>query len=40
MDQGRIVEQAGPEQFFGAPHSARAKLFLSRLMHYETGASA
>ena len=33
MDQGRIVEQAAPEQFFGAPQSARAQLFLSRLMH-------
>lgn len=38
MDQGRIVEQAPPAQFFGAPQSARAQLFLSRLRRYETGA--
>jgi general L-amino acid transport system ATP-binding protein len=38
MDQGRIVEQAAPEQFFSAPQSARAKLFLSRLLHYESAS--
>jgi ABC-type polar amino acid transport system ATPase subunit len=33
MDQGRIVEQAAPEQFFSKPQSERAQLFLSRLLH-------
>ncbi len=35
MDHGRIVEAAPPQQFFSAPRSLRAKLFLSRLLRYE-----
>ncbi|WP_068774730.1 amino acid ABC transporter ATP-binding protein [Paenibacillus sp. FJAT-26967] len=31
MDQGQIVEEALPEQFFANPREERAKLFLSRL---------
>jgi ABC-type proline/glycine betaine transport system ATPase subunit len=30
MDGGRIVEAAAPAEFFGAPKTDRAKLFLSR----------
>jgi general L-amino acid transport system ATP-binding protein len=32
MDGGRIVEQAPPAEFFGAPKTERAKLFLSQLL--------
>ena len=32
MDDGRIVEQAAPEQFFSAPSSDRAKDFLSKIL--------
>ena len=32
MDEGRIVEQATPEQFFTAPESDRAKDFLSKIL--------
>ena len=32
MDAGAIVEEAPPEQFFGAPRSDRARQFLSRLL--------
>jgi ABC-type polar amino acid transport system ATPase subunit len=32
MDAGTIVEQAPPEQFFGAPKAERARQFLSRLL--------
>ena len=32
MDEGRIVEQAAPEQFFSAPASDRAKDFLSKIL--------
>ena len=32
MDEGRIVEQATPEQFFSAPESDRAKDFLSKIL--------
>ncbi|WP_458122536.1 amino acid ABC transporter ATP-binding protein [Paenibacillus sp. Z6-24] len=34
MDQGRIVEEAPPEQFFSDPKEERAKLFLSRLLNH------
>ncbi len=34
MDQGRIVEQAAPEQFFSAPESDRAKDFLSKILSH------
>ena len=32
MDDGRIVEQASPEQFFSHPESERAKDFLSKIL--------
>jgi general L-amino acid transport system ATP-binding protein len=32
MDEGRIVEEAPPEEFFSAPKSARAQLFLSNIL--------
>lgn len=34
MDQGRIVEEAAPAEFFGNPREERAKLFLSRLINH------
>ncbi|MFV9506391.1 MAG: amino acid ABC transporter ATP-binding protein [Oscillochloridaceae bacterium umkhey_bin13] len=33
MDQGRIIEQGPPEQFFGNPQHERTRLFLSRILH-------
>jgi general L-amino acid transport system ATP-binding protein len=33
MDQGQIVEQNEPEQFFKNPKSERTKLFLSQILH-------
>jgi general L-amino acid transport system ATP-binding protein len=33
MDQGQIVEQNAPEQFFSNPRSDRTKLFLSQILH-------
>ena len=32
MDQGEIVEQGEPEEFFTAPRSERAKAFLSKIL--------
>ncbi len=32
MDEGRIVEQAAPEQFFSAPATERARDFLSKIL--------
>ena len=32
MDEGRIVEQAAPDQFFSHPESHRAKDFLSKIL--------
>jgi polar amino acid transport system ATP-binding protein/general L-amino acid transport system ATP-binding protein len=32
MDQGRIIEQAKPEQFFDHPSSARARSFLEQII--------
>ncbi|MCV6615779.1 MAG: amino acid ABC transporter ATP-binding protein, partial [Cellvibrionaceae bacterium] len=32
MDQGQIVEQNEPEQFFENPQSDRTKLFLSQIL--------
>jgi len=32
MDQGEIVEAAPPEEFFGAPKTDRARLFLSQIL--------
>ncbi len=34
MDQGRIVEDAGTEEFFGTPRSERAQLFLSKILSH------
>jgi aspartate/glutamate/glutamine transport system ATP-binding protein len=34
MDQGKIIEEAQPEQFFSAPREERAQLFLSRLLNH------
>ena len=34
MDEGRIVESAPPERFFGNPRSDRAKLFLSQVLSH------
>ncbi|MFC9551005.1 amino acid ABC transporter ATP-binding protein [Rhodococcus sp. NPDC056960] len=33
MDAGQIVEQAEPDEFFANPRSARAKDFLSKVLH-------
>ena len=33
MDQGQIVEQNVPEEFFSNPKSERTKLFLSQILH-------
>ena len=32
MDQGRIVEQAPPAEFFAHPQSERARDFLSKIL--------
>jgi ABC-type polar amino acid transport system ATPase subunit len=32
MDQGEIVEAAPPAQFFAAPKTERARLFLSQIL--------
>jgi glutamate/aspartate transport system ATP-binding protein len=34
MDEGSIVEDATKEDFFGKPHSERAQLFLSKILHH------
>ncbi len=34
MDHGSIVEDAAKEHFFGAPHSERAQLFLSKILSH------
>ena len=34
MDEGRIVEQARPEDFFNSPKSDRTKLFLSQILNH------
>ena len=33
MDEGRIVEQAAPEEFFNNPKHERSKEFLSQILH-------
>ncbi len=33
MDQGEIIEQNEPEEFFGNPRSDRTKMFLSQILH-------
>ena len=35
MDDGEIVEQAPPDEFFSAPKSPRAKLFLSQVLGHD-----
>jgi ABC-type polar amino acid transport system ATPase subunit len=32
MDEGRVVEEAPPESFFGKPQSPRTRLFLSKIL--------
>jgi general L-amino acid transport system ATP-binding protein len=34
MDEGRIVEQAKPDDFFNNPQSDRTKLFLSQILNH------
>jgi glutamate/aspartate transport system ATP-binding protein len=34
MDEGRLVEDAPKEEFFGTPRSERAQLFLSKILHH------
>ncbi|MEU1595633.1 amino acid ABC transporter ATP-binding protein [Streptomyces sp. NPDC005708] len=34
MADGRIVEEAAPDQFFSSPRSDRAKEFLSKILHH------
>ncbi len=34
MDQGRIIEDAKKEDFFGTPRSERAQLFLSKILQH------
>ncbi|EPE96832.1 amino acid ABC transporter ATP-binding protein [Rhizobium grahamii] len=33
MDQGRVIEQASPAEFFDNPQSERSQLFLSQILH-------
>jgi general L-amino acid transport system ATP-binding protein len=33
MDEGEIVEQNGPHEFFNNPQHDRTKLFLSQILH-------
>jgi len=33
MDEGQIVEQNVPQEFFNNPKSDRTKLFLSQILH-------
>jgi ABC-type polar amino acid transport system ATPase subunit len=34
MDEGRVVEEATPEEFFSAPKTERAQKFLSKVLHH------
>ncbi len=34
FDQGQLVEEASPEEFFRNPKSERTKLFLSQILHH------
>ncbi len=34
FDQGQLVEEASPEEFFSNPKSERTKLFLSQILHH------
>jgi polar amino acid transport system ATP-binding protein len=33
VDEGQIIEQASPDDFFANPHSERTRLFLSQILH-------
>ena len=33
MDEGEIIEENNPEEFFNNPQSDRTKLFLSQILH-------
>ena len=33
VDEGQIIEQASPEEFFANPRSERTRLFLSQILH-------
>jgi polar amino acid transport system ATP-binding protein len=33
MDEGQIIEQAKPDEFFANPREERSKLFLSKILH-------
>jgi len=37
MDQGQIVEQNSPAEFFDNPQHERTKLFLSQILHQANG---
>jgi putative glutamine transport system ATP-binding protein len=34
MDEGKIVEEAAPAEFFASPRAERAQLFLKRVLHH------
>ena len=34
MDEGKIVEDAPKDEFFGTPRSERAQLFLSKILSH------
>jgi general L-amino acid transport system ATP-binding protein len=34
MDEGKIVEQASPQEFFTSPKNDRTKLFLSQILNH------
>jgi ABC-type polar amino acid transport system ATPase subunit len=34
MDNGEIVEQGAPKEFFNNPKSERTKLFLPQILHH------
>jgi ABC-type polar amino acid transport system ATPase subunit len=34
MDEGRIIEEASPDDFFYNPQSDRTKLFLSKILKH------
>jgi ABC-type polar amino acid transport system ATPase subunit len=33
MDEGRLIEEAPPGQFFADPRNERTRQFLSRILH-------
>ena len=39
MDQGEIVEEAPPQQFFDTPQSARTKRFLTQILDHGVTAA-